>query len=109
MWKKRRADDATTHPAKLAGWAEAPKDVKARLPRRRRVKTRLKTAHSAALRAGRVRHPAKDESSAALVGAGAGWAGGLVAPAHGLGSGRNPGFGARGLFAGLVLGFLPME
>src|ERR1700720_3209500 len=44
-----------------------------------------------------------------LSSAGAGWAGALAAPAHGLGAGRNAGFGARGLFAGLILGFLPVE
>ena len=46
-----------------------------------------------------------------LLGAGAGWAGGLVTPSHGLGAGRNAGGGflVRGLLASLVLGLLPME
>jgi len=47
----------------------------------------------------------------ALVGAGAGRTGGLAPPAHRLGSGRDASsdFGLRGLFAGLVLGFLPVK
>ena len=46
-----------------------------------------------------------------LSGAGAGWTGGLVPPAHGLGAGRNASgnFGAGGLFAGFVVGFFVME
>jgi hypothetical protein len=49
--------------------------------------------------------------AAGLVGAGAGWARSLVAPAHGLGAGRNAGgdFGARRLLASLILRFAPME
>src|SRR5690242_20442322 len=43
-----------------------------------------------------------------LPGAGAGGAGGLVAPAHGLRAGSNPGFGAGGLLANLVLGLFPV-
>jgi hypothetical protein len=50
-----------------------------------------------------------DRGAEALVGASAGWARSLVAPAYGLGAGRNAGFGARGLFAGLILRFAPME
>jgi len=44
-----------------------------------------------------------------LLGAGAGWAGGLVTPSHGLGAGRNASFLAGGFFASLILGFLPVE
>src|SRR5260221_10300205 len=51
----------------------------------------------------------RGERAVRLLGASAGWARGLVTPSHGLGARRNAGFSARGLFASLILGLLPME
>ena len=98
------------HAAKSAGWRRGETGAKTRPPERGKVKTRtLKTAHSAALRASRVRHPV--EGTATLSGAGAGWARSLMPPAHGLGAGRNASgdFFPRGLFTGLIAGFFAME
>jgi hypothetical protein len=74
--------DAYVHPAETAGWRRATTGTEMR-PR--------------------------GERAVRLFGAGAGWAGGLVAPSHGLGAGRNASFLAGGLLASLILGFLPME
>jgi hypothetical protein len=74
--------EAGVHPAEAAGW------------RRGTTGTEMRPRGERAVR---------------LLGAGAGWAGGLVAPSHGLGAGRNAGFGAGGFFAGIVLRFLPVE
>src|SRR5260221_6025728 len=51
----------------------------------------------------------RGERAVRLLGASAGWARGLVTPSHGLGARSNAGFSARGLFASLILGLLPME
>jgi len=51
----------------------------------------------------------RGERAVWLLGASAGWTGGLVTPSHGLGARSNAGFSARGLFASLILGLLPME
>lgn len=75
-------ENAAVHPAEEAGWG---RDV-----------TRAKSRRV-------------NSGTEALVGAGAGWTRSLMAPAYGLGAGRNAGFGARGLFAGLILRFAPTE
>src|ERR1700731_2429031 len=75
---------APSHPAKAAGWRGAAKGTELKRP---------------------------GESEATLSGAGAGWAGALATPAHGLGAGRNASgnFFARRLFAEPILGLSPME
>ena len=81
--RREVGENAVAHPAKAAGWGGAATGAEI---------TRLGWG-------------------ARLVGAGAGWAWSLMAPAHGLGTGRNASgdFRVRRLFAGLILRFTPME
>src|SRR6266850_5677644 len=82
--RQEGGEHARAHPTKGVRWRRGAKGVEIRRP---------------------------GERAPTLVGAGAGWAGGLAAPAHGLGAGRNAGgdFAASGLFTGLVVGSFVME